>query len=491
MERVSLKQIKVNKYSILLVIGFVVSFYVFINTPDMKGCGLYFTIPLTWSIAAFTFNDIFPYHRDGIALKIFYVVTFAKYIVAPIVVCYVGAFSTQLGTFSASAYFYAIFIQDIEILFCFGSIKYFYWREFNKFSIELENRTLFYDRISAGGMIIIIMAIGLIAMRGIDRILVTMRVGIVTESLAAEDMYGYDIWLAHTMLGFLVITATDTFCQKNDKHESFFNVLIPTLFVALSCILIFGNNRATIMFFAFCGLMVLTRAFPRKRKLFYSIIIPTMIAIVFSFTLMKQFGYNVSTGEYRGSTRITDAGIVESLSSYLCGTESIAKTFHLYGINGDKMQLLTPFSDLVHKTTILGLPGLNKIVKLFENVPTSYSLAMYATEIVPVSGQTLFYGGYVLGPVLDLVANIFLMKLLIRCEIRGKRSREAADVYIYTWLGLNLALCMTRSLAVMYSNAVGIPLFIFVATRANRWIQFRIGKRQRIEKVEDLPNENY
>ena len=49
---------------------------------------------------------------------------------------------------------------------------------------------------------------------------------------------------------------------------------------------------------------------------------------------------------------------------------------------------------------------------LFENIPTSYSLAMYWVEIVPIVGQAIFYGGYILGPIIDIIAYIVVIRLL-------------------------------------------------------------------------------
>lgn len=475
MECSNLRIVKKVPFNIMPIIGILVSLYVLYCSPQLAGTELYFTVPLSWGICTFLFQDIWSYQKDGVALKIFYLITFVKYIITPIIVCLSGEFSSARGIFSPVAYVYAIIIQNIEVLICFGSIKYFYSREYNKMLYYTKKEKKQYDSLSIGGMIVIIFAIVLIMSRGLSRLLSSMRFGLVTEGLEADAHYGYDIWLAHTMMGFLVIVAVGTFAKRNEKKNAMINIIIPLVFVALSCLMIFGNNRTMILYFAFSGMITLIKFFPKQKKIIFLTIIPAMVAVLISFTLMKQFAYDVSGESSIKSSGLDLDSIRDALAAYLCGTESIAKTFHLYGQNGDQMQLLTIISDIVNKTTILGLPGLNNIVKSFSDIPTSYSLAMYSTEIIPISAQTLFYGGYILGPVLDICANILVMKLMVRWEIKGKTALNEADTYVFTWWSMVLSFCMCRSLAVMYSNIIHIPLYIFLATRINRYIKMKFG----------------
>ena len=102
-------------------------------------------------------------------------------------------------------------------------------------------------------------------------------------------------------------------------------------------------------------------AFPRK-KIFYSIIGPSFLLVIVSFTLLKQFHIDLSGTSGMRTMRTDISSIQQYLTSYLCGTESIAKCYHLYGVNGKQMQFFTLFADIVNKTSILGLPGLNTIV---------------------------------------------------------------------------------------------------------------------------------
>ena len=327
---------------------------------------------------------------------------------------------------------------------------------------------------SAGGMAVLGVAILLVASRGITRLLRSMRFGIISTALDVDARYGYDIWLAQTMMAFFVIVVTDSFRRKNDARNNPMDAILPLGAVALSCLCVFGNNRTMIIYYMICGIGVLTVAFPKQKKLFYSVIVPIVLVVLISFSLLKQFHIDV-TGSGNYTPKVVDVvSTQQSLTAYVCGTESIAKTYHLYGERGNQMQLLTFFSDIVNKTSILGLPGLNKLVILFRNVPTSYSLAMYNTEIVPVTGQTLFYGGYLFGWILDIVAFWAVMRLLVKAEVRSKLSKDTSEIYIFMWIAGIFSFCMCRSLAVMYANCTYIPFYLGIAVWVNQKIRLRV-----------------
>ena len=185
--------------------------------------------------------------------------------------------------------------------------------------------------------------------------------------------------------------------------------------------------------------------------------------------MMKQFGIDVSD---QASTKdISIDNIENTIMSYTCGTESIAKCYYMYGINGNKVTFLTVLSDIVHKTRLFELPGLNGIIEMFDDVPTSYSLAMIGSEIVPIVAQLLFFFGPIMGLVFDVIAFYFVIKLLVIVECRAKTSLVEGNIYVYAWLSALLGLCMCYSLAVIYNNVSYVPFFVFCALIISRKIQ--------------------
>ena len=366
----------------------------------------------------------------------------------------------------------------MELLVSCGVIKYSYGRMYIKERRNNQNKHAYFNKMSLGGLIVLACAVGIVAIRGVNRMLSKMRFGLITEAMDEESMYGYDIWLAQTMMAFLVIMVVEFFSEREERKPGIANCIIPVITVVLTCLCTFGNNRTTIVYYAICGLMILLKAFPERKKLFYSIVGPSFLLVLVSFTLLKQFHIDLSGTSGMKTMRTDNSSIQQYLTSYLCGTESIAKCYYLYSITGNQMQLLTLFSDIAHKTSILGLPGLDRIVQLFKNVPTSYSLAMYWVEIVPIVGQAIFYGGYVMGPYIDLIAYVVVIRLLVRCEVKGKLSNEIESAYLFTWLAGIFSFCMCRSLAVMYANCSYIPFYLSIALMVNKYLRIRRRKRK-------------
>lgn len=469
----TLTTIKINKYCLpLTLVGIVSTFYVAMNTPTLPGTELFWTIPGIFTICAFLFCDIIPYHKNGFAFKIFYLLIFLKYLVLPIDTCIVGKFSGEWGYFSTGAYTYAILMQDIELFVCCCVIKYYYGREYKKNERYVEKKIVYYNDFSLGSILVMGCAVLLITSRGINRLLSSVRFGLITSALDEEGRYGYDIWLGQTMLAFLVIVIVETFSKRKDSGKKLGYTIVPLIAVALSCLIVFGNNRTMLIYYATCGLMILIKAFPEKKKMFYSIIIPTVLIVIVSFTLLKQFHIDVTgTSSTLKASSNDSVGVQQYLTAYLCGTESIAKCYHRYAETGGQMTAITWLVDIINKTSILGLPVLNSVIKAVSSIPTSYSLAMYGVEIIPVTGQTIFLGGYILGPIFDIISFIVIMRLLIKCDVKAKTSRNLSRVYVFTWLAGIFSFCMCRSLSVMYANSSYIPFYLVITLGINKYIR--------------------
>ena len=453
------------------MVGMAEAIYVWLNLPSRQGVGLLFTLPLTWAFCAFIFQDIVGYCAGGFGLKIFYATTVIRYLLLPVLTCISGDVSSPYGIFAAEAYRYAIIIQDIELVVCCITIRLFYQKTLNKCLISPKGSPAFYDDISLSGLIFIALSVSLIYLRGAERLLKTMRFGIVSDILEEDAMYGYDIWLAHTLMAVIVIIVVGKFQKANDKKESFMNLLIPIVCVGLSCLFIFGNNRMMIIYFAVSGIATLQFAFPKKTKLFMMTIVPTMAIVLISFTMVKQFRMDLRSDADIDAERTADI-----LAAYVTGTESIAKTVYMYEKNGDKVQLLTPLADIVNKTTLFQLPGMNAIIKKFYNIPTTYGLATIGSEIMPIAGQTLFLGGYTFGWLLDIIAYAVIMRLLVYFECKMKTVQRSGDVYIYTWVSVIFAMAMCYSMAVIYNGLTYVPLFsscFLLVIRNTRFLRTR------------------
>lgn len=455
-------------YVTLLVLSLLSTVYVAWHTPNQPGTGFYFTLPLTFFICLLFFKDVIPYHEGGYALKVFYFFCALRYVFLPFFTCKVGHFATS---WSSSAFSYAIFIQVVELLTSFLVIKFTYRKQFSLLSSRINRKkTGFYEDLSFGGIMVILLALALIAIRGVSALTSSMRLLVVSEELDESAYYGYDRWMAQTMQAFFAVVVTSHFQKLYSKNNSFWYVIIPLIVCLLSCIVVFGNNRMMVIYFAISGLSILTASFSKYKKGFAAVIIIALSVVIFSFTMVKQYGVNVSQGE-RVDTGREDIAAV--MATYVSSTEAIAKVFDMYGLTGDQMQPETFLADIIDKTMILQLPGFN--FGYLESIPPSYRLAMTAYEVVPAAGQALYYGGYYLGWLIDIIGFWIVITLMIKCEIHSKLEINLANRYLYTWISVVFAMIMCYHYGIIYNVISYVPFFL--------WIALSVNRKLRLEKI--------
>ena len=129
-----------------------------------------------------------------------------------------------------------------KLLVSCSVIKYSYGRTYIKEKQKNQNRHSYFNKMSLGGLIVLVGAVGIVAIRGLNRMLSKMRFGLITEAMDEESMYGYDIWLAQTMMAFLVIMVVEFFSEREERKPGIVNCIIPVITVVLTCLCTFGNN---------------------------------------------------------------------------------------------------------------------------------------------------------------------------------------------------------------------------------------------------------
>lgn len=455
----------------LMWLAFFVTVYVVVNTPSVEGAELFFLLPFSFGACCLFFGkSLIAYQNGGLALKVFYAVIFVRYVMLPFFTCQVGSF--YLTKFTPAAYRYSIFIQIVELFTSCIALKYFYVRQFNYVSrIYKQFNISHYDNLTIGGAIVIVSSLLLLFSRGIDNLLMSMRFFVVDEALDSEAHYSYDIWAAQTLKAFVVIVLTSIFQKRNDKKQSWINVVIPLFLVTLSVIVVFGNNRMMLVYYALSGLSILLYAFPKQNKIIIGTLVSTLIIVLVSFTLIKNFGVSSSRQD---EINIKNSELTGTLSLYVCSTESGAKAFDMYSYTGNQMHgLKTIWADLVDKTIILKLPFLSKLVDpTVKGIVPSYKLAMTGSEVVPIAGQTLYYGTPYFGWLLDIFVFCFLMKLLSFLEVRSKKECALGKRYLFTWMSIIVAMSMCYHLGIMYSAFTYVPFFVSIALLFNNIVCF-------------------
>ena len=452
----------------LSLAGLGVTIYVALNTPDVAGTSLFFLLPLTFTTCCIIFREIIPYHRDGFGLKVLYFVMVIRYLAIPVLTCYVGSFSGSIH--SADAYTYGIMMQIVELVVACVIIKSYFHKTYKKckFNYHSKAKRLEYDSLTFGGVLVLLFTLFVIYSRGLGNLLNSMRFLVLSEGIEEEAFYGYDIWMVHTAMAFLVIVVTGTFQRKEDVRPSIFNVVLPLTVAFFSCALSFGNNRMTTVYYAISAFAILLVAFPHKKIFVSGTIIPTFLIVIVSFTMIKQYGYNIEQG---GDTGLGDKDIVTTISAYVSTTQNVAKAYDMYKLHGDQMSVGSVVADVINGVTILQLPMLSPIRNIAKSSPTSISLASTSTEVVPMAGQTLFYGGHWFGWLIDIVFFIIIIRLLLLTDCYSKMEKRLGNKYLLTWVSVTFAMIMTYNLSIIWSSLNYTPLFTLCALWINRNIR--------------------
>ena len=314
-----------------------------------------------------------------------------------------------------------------------------------------------------GGWLVIFVALLLIAIRGTGALVASMRFLVISDVIDSESYYGYDRWMAQTMQAFFAVIVTSYFQKRNERKNSLWNVIIPLIVCLLSCTVVFGNNRMMMIYFGLSAMSILSVSFPKYKKGVFLIVIAAMAVVLVSFTLIKQYRVDIT----QESAEIENEGLAGSLAVYVSSTEAIAKAYDRYQLTGNQMQAMTIFADIVDKTPIMHLPGLPFITAV-KGITPSYSLAMTSHEVVPAAGQTLYYGGYTFGWLLDIIAFWLVMLLMVKLEIHSKLEINLGNRYLYTWTSVVCGLVMCYHFGIIWNAFAYVPFFLLVALTINR-----------------------
>ena len=444
--------------------------YILMNPLYQRGCEAYFLVPCFYSIMAFLCRDIFKYHEGAFGLKCFYIVSFVRYAILPAYACHVGI-SGPYADSSPAAFRYAIFVTILEIIVAFSVIRKYYPTEYQRqLKKSIQQNTFRYNGLGIGGMIFLTLLTGMLILRGhLGEIFSLVRFFVVSEVFDKEaDFWTYDIWAIQLLFAFIVIAATSYFQKREQKQASHYNVILPLICVLISCTTILTNNRMTMVYYALCGLCVLNFAFPKYKKALSSILIGTLLTVIVSFTLIKNWGIDVN--DTSGKSVSNKEG-VSALSDYVCGIDNIAHSYMMYRIHCSEFSANNIAATAIRFFMPARLPGL--MPTEYKDVPTTVDLATTGSEMVSVAGETLFWGSEYLGWLFDILAVFAIVRLLIFFDIKTKLECDMGKKYIYSWLSILYGIFMCYCIQTLWNATTYIPLYLTIALWINNTFRLK------------------
>jgi len=464
--------------------------YVLLNPQDIGGLELYFMLPLSYSVMALLCHDIFEYHSGGFGLKCLYIVSYIRYVVLPVYTCSVWG---ALTFYPPNYYRYAIVVSCLEIIVTFVVIRIYYpntWRrcsrkkrvdaaiavaikEMNLESCEKTIRSRldairYNSSFGIGGFVFLLILVTFVVVRGHSHDVIDgMRFFVVSTKYDDNtDSWTYDIWAIQLLFAFLTVVVTSYFQQRELKKSSLLNLILPTICAVLSCTMVLTDNRMTIVYYALCGLCILSAAFPKRTKFLSSLMITILMVVMVSFTLMKN--WNIDVANQTGSSVSNREG-ASTLSAYVCGVDNIAHTYDMYSRNGDQFSAMNLVAEAIKFFRPSQLPEMTP--ESIRPVPTTVDLATTGTEMVSVAGETLYWGSPTVGWLLDILAVYIIVRLLVFFDVKTKTTDDLGTKYIYCWLAVLFGIFMCYCIQTLWYNITFMPLFLGFALLLNKHLR--------------------
>ena len=434
----------INISFILKFISLIESMWLFVQPTPRIGLDYIWLLPLTYFFSLIFWGDILS-KSTGIGIKIYIIISIFRYLIQPyLIVLSHGELNHRMPNAYASSYEVAIVIYILECLIAFCTIHYYYGIERKKYICYLKKNPTFGEKydINVLGWIVFFFFI----------FILLIRINIWLPSLAILGLKsGADkiIVLEASFFNVIKCFIFVFLLLKSYKTKSKF-ILCLALFAALfNFISYFGTNRSFIFETALSTIFLLISIYPQYKKRIVFITVPFAIIIISFMYVTKQFGVD-SVSEYevsKGSDAICEySNIIEE---YVNGLWTVARSYQasidlplelsLSAFVKDIMDGLSPLRDIPFlKTEVFPLSdsllSSSDIFKLSLNTYFEYA------QMLSFSGGMFILAGTILGWPLMIIANILIIRLLVRMDVRSVCCKNFFYKYMYIWMSCLLGL---------------------------------------------------
>lgn len=464
---------------ILFLTGLICAHYIKNNEVARKGLEYLWLVPLSFSICVLFFKQIIPYHKNGIGLKILYLIIIIRYLVSPYLISTTQYIHFARLTVSADSYRLAVFVTIIELVVACATIRYFwpyYMSKIKRPIIKASNNsnTGIFAWVACA-IILVICAVR------IDNFGSGMHfLFIVTEDIgktgAAEGI------LLMAVKTFIFIRLLIYAKKKYAMNKNIFWVIFVGILAFLNVSIYYGSNRSLVFQTIFSTLLIFIIAFPRAKKPALAFLMPASIGILLVMIFTKQFG--ISGSELEG-LKISLNTLSEDIEMYVNGMWPLASSLELANSRVYQVSLLTIYVDFVKNFFPFMIPGLNwpiEIVRDYLTTAQQYNLATGGIgAMLPLAGQMWMYGGKYGGMILTVIANAFCIALLVRYEILAKKSVSYQQKYLYIWLSALFALTMCYCLITFVWSWSKYGLLLMLLYWTNN-IRFKVKQNTRLTR---------
>lgn len=414
-----------------------------INEPTPRqGLEYIWLIPIAYLLSLQQWGKIF-YLRKGIGLNIYLIISIIRYLIQPLLISLSnGELNKRMPNAESSSYEIAIFIYILECLIAFKTIDYYYNIELRKYLIVKKNYSQKTFNISflAGSFVFIYIAILISRLNvwfpGLN--IIGIKYGI-DKGLVLDASF-FNVIKCFLFI-YLLIKA-----KANKSKYLLFWAIIAGIFNFTSY---FGNNRSFIFETALSTIFILISTYPQYKKKIISLTAPFAIIIISFMYITKQFDVeNINDYSIADESNLIHqySNIIEE---YVNGLWTVARTYQasynlsietsMSALTKDIMDGLSPLRDLpFFKTEIFTLTdsllSSSDIFKRSLHTPIGYA------QMMSFSGGMFIIFGLFWGWPLMIIANICIIRFLIRMDIRSIYSSNLYYKYLYIWMSCLLGL---------------------------------------------------
>ena len=464
---------------VLVIIGFLEGIVLlFFGNNLREGLGeCLWLLPVTFSICFLLKAAVFDFHKDGIALKIYYTVLVCRYLILPYTI-YLS--NGETGYYMPSvnysiSYWVAIIVMCLELIISVVVIEKTYMKTYKKTKHRIYNTNKYKcNTITSGGWIIIAILCLILLVR-INYVIPSTNIILIKDS--ADDA---GVWYEAIIVNCIKAFGFAMLMQKIYKSKgSKINIIYYIMAVVLALAnfgIYYGSNRAYIVMTLIATLFIYMYIYPQYKLVSMAVLIPVGIVCVVTMFINKQFGVELS--DFSTST-LSIQSISNIIELYVGGPWNYASGFEAaFGRYLPDIGMI--IAGYIQKFALANIPGF-KWLRYIEYACTPlYGTDVYAwdayqtslgiygnSQILSGVMEILVMYGLGIGWIVSFVYQIWISRMIVKIECYGKLLYDIGYKYMYAWLGVMFGMYMCYSPALLLWVWSKFALFYWLMLKFN------------------------
>lgn len=443
--------------------------------PGLDDC--LFLLPLSVVVCLGLFGEIIQYHKNGVALKIYYIVSIARYMVLPLLIYFSNG---ECNRYMPSprdyrSYYVAVIIMCIELITAAYIITRTYNKILTKTQAVIESPNKYRCKyITAGGWLTLGILFAILVVR--SKYVIPSTNIILFKDAADDTGVWYEAIIVNCLKAFIFAELMQyIYKAKSQKIKTIYYVL-AVVFAFLNFGVYYGSNRAYIVMTLIATLAVYFYIYPDNKTITLIMLIPVGLICVVTMFVNKQFGVELSDFSATTLSVKTISNIVEL---YVGGPWNYASGFEAtFGRWLPDFGMI--IASFIQKFALSRIPGF-KWLQLIENASSSVyggdkyawdayqsSMGIYGnSQILSGVMEPLVMWGNVFGWFVAVAYHIWVIKMLVKCECMGKTLDDIRYRYLYVWLGVMFGMHACYSPALLLWIWSKFALFFWVIVWLN------------------------